>query len=199
MIRSSLPRMDDFTILASSTRTLHALSLIAGLALIAAAAWLLRRRLHASSDDTSGPGSVPLSGALFIAAIPFALGIGLLWMPFQFVRTVHVDSDAFELRYPWPRSPARFATHDLDALLLVESCQLLRSGWRTRSLLELTLRSGARVDAIEGDRETLVSLAERLAHDASLSPHYEARNRELARGACVTESPWPPSSEAAAP
>lgn len=199
MIRSSLPRMDDFTILASSTRTLHALSLIAGLALIAAAAWLLRRRLHASSDDTSGPGSVPLSGALFIAAIPFALGIGLLWMPFQFVRTVHVDSDAFELRYPWPRSAIRHALRDVDDVLLVESCELLRSGWRTRTQLELTTRSNEHLEPIEGDRETLVMLAERLAHDASREPHYEARNRELARGACVTESPWPPSSEAAAP
>lgn len=181
--------MNDFAILGASTRLLHLLALVAGVGLVTASGRLVRRKLQAN-DDARGAGSVSWPVVLVIAAIPCAVGAGLVWMPFQFVRFVGVSPEAFEVRYLFPRTTVRHAMPDVQRVLLVESCELLRSGWRTRSTLEITLRSGGRVDGIEGERQTLITLAERLTEYASLEPEYEVRNAELAREMCVTASPW---------
>lgn len=187
--------MEIFPLLSDSARLVHAFAFPAGLGLIAFGLWMIWRKSRANEDGAgSGPASVPWFGALVIAAVPCTLGIGLLWMPYQFVRSVALTDDAFELRYLWPRSPVRYAGERAQRVLLVESCHYDRSGWSTRSSLEITLQSGVQIVGLEASRERIVAVAERLAAVSNVAPTYEVRNAELAAGACHTESPWPDRS-----
>lgn len=183
--------MSEVPLLDGWTRLVHMLALVAGPVMIVLAIAIVRRKASASADDDKGPGSVSWTFTLGLAGVIGAIGVGLTWMPYQFARGVRVTDDALELRYLFPRGGVRVVYPAIERITLVESCELLRSGWRTRSRVELTIVGGRVLDPIEGERRTLVPLATAIGEHTGRPPRYEVRNRDLSSGACLTENPWP--------
>ncbi len=182
--------MLDVPLLDGWTRLIHMLALVMGPVMIVLAIAIVRRKASAT-DDAKGPGSVSWTFTLGLAGVIGAIGAGLVWMPYQFARGVRVTDDALELRYLFPHGGVRVAYPAIEHVTLVEGCELSRSGWRTRSRVELSIVGGRTLDPIEGERATLVQLANALGEHTGHPPRYEVRNRDLSSGACITESPWP--------
>ena len=182
--------VDHFPLLDGGTRMLHIAAIPVGAALALVGLLLVRRKLNTDDDGTRGPGSVSWPVTLAFAAGLCALGLGLLALPFGSPRSVDVSSETIEVRFLWPSPGVPRATPDVEHVRLVESCEVVRSGWRTRSLVEITFHAGGPIEPLEAPREVLVHLAERVAAAAGVPPEYEVRSAPLARDACVTESPW---------